>query len=176
MKLVVIYGPPATGKLTVANELTKIVDYKLFHNHLTVDLMNSVLEFGTEEYFKLSDKLRLMLLEEAAKQKVTGVIFTWCYGFPDDNAWTKKLINRIERVGGKVCFVQLVCDKQELFKRVKNPSRKKFEKTKSKKSLENCFKKWDLFTPIPFVKNLIIDNTNLSAKKVARKIKSHYKL
>ena len=176
MKLIVIYGPPATGKLTVANELTKITGYKLFHNHLTVDLMNSVLEFGTDEYFKVSDKLRLMLLEGAAKQKVKGVIFTWCYGFPDDNAWTKKLIQKIKKAGGQVCFVQLICDKQELFKRVKNPSRKKFGKAKSVKVLEKCFKEWDLFTPIPFVNNLIIDNTNLSAKKVAKKIKSHYKL
>ena len=62
MKLVIIYGPPATGKLTVANELAKITKFKIFHNHLTVDLLNSLLEFGTDSYFNFSDKIRLELL------------------------------------------------------------------------------------------------------------------
>jgi len=35
MKLVFIYGPPAVGKLTVANALAKVTGFKVFHNHLT---------------------------------------------------------------------------------------------------------------------------------------------
>ena len=39
MKLIFIYGLPATGKLTVAVELAAMTGYKLFHNHLVVDLL-----------------------------------------------------------------------------------------------------------------------------------------
>jgi len=53
MRLIFIYGPPATGKLTVAKELAKLTKYKIFHNHLTVDLIGSVLKFGTKTFLTL---------------------------------------------------------------------------------------------------------------------------
>ncbi len=45
MRLIVLYGMPAMGKLTVAKELQKLCGYELFHNHLTVDLLLSTFEF-----------------------------------------------------------------------------------------------------------------------------------
>lgn len=45
MELVVIYGAPGVGKLTVARELARKTGYKLFHNHLTVDLVKSLFDF-----------------------------------------------------------------------------------------------------------------------------------
>lgn len=38
MEFVLLYGPPAIGKLTIAKELQKLKGYKLLHNHLVVDL------------------------------------------------------------------------------------------------------------------------------------------
>ena len=34
MDLIVIFGTGAVGKMTVGQELTKITDFRLFHNHL----------------------------------------------------------------------------------------------------------------------------------------------
>jgi len=42
MKLVILYGPPATGKLTLAKEISKKLGYKIFDNHQTMDFLNSV--------------------------------------------------------------------------------------------------------------------------------------
>ena len=39
MKLVVLHGPPAAGKLTVALELEPLTGFQVFHHHLTVDLI-----------------------------------------------------------------------------------------------------------------------------------------
>ena len=39
MKLVVLHGPPAVGKLTVARELARLTGWRLFHNHLVVDAL-----------------------------------------------------------------------------------------------------------------------------------------
>jgi hypothetical protein len=35
--LVYIYGPPASGKLTIAGRLSELTGIPLFHNHLTVN-------------------------------------------------------------------------------------------------------------------------------------------
>lgn len=37
MHLVVIFGPPAVGKMTVGHEPAKLTGFKLFHNHMSVE-------------------------------------------------------------------------------------------------------------------------------------------
>ena len=38
MKLIFLHGLPGVGKLTVAREFAKLTGFKVFHNHLAVDL------------------------------------------------------------------------------------------------------------------------------------------
>jgi shikimate kinase len=176
MNLIFIYGPPASGKLTVSKELKKLTGYKVFHNHLTLDLLESIFDFGTPYFFRLSGKLRLELIEEAAKQNIPGLIFTFCYSHPDDVRFVNQIIKKVERYNGKVCFVHLHCKKSELLKRVKHASRESFNKVKSKKKLSETLERYDFFTPIPGVNSLKIDNTKIAAKKAAARIKTHYNL
>ena len=42
-KLVLLTGPQAVGKMTVGQELAKITGLKLFHNHMTIDLVSNFL-------------------------------------------------------------------------------------------------------------------------------------
>ncbi|MDF2884003.1 MAG: hypothetical protein K0R54_4569 [Clostridiaceae bacterium] len=44
MKLIIIFGPHAVGKMTVGQELSKITNLKLFHNHMTIDIVNDLLK------------------------------------------------------------------------------------------------------------------------------------
>jgi len=77
LKLVFIYGPPAVGKLTVATELVKLTGFKLFDNHVSIDFVKSVFEFGTRQYWKLIEKYRLSMFNEAAKHGI-NTIFHFC--------------------------------------------------------------------------------------------------
>ncbi len=77
MTLVFLYGYPGVGKLTVANELAKITNFKVFHNHLTVDLLLSVFDFGTPEFIQLRDRIWLDTMTEAARSDLGGLIFTF---------------------------------------------------------------------------------------------------
>ena len=79
MKFVLIYGPPAVGKLTVANEIARRTGFKVFHNHLTVDLVDSVFPRGTPSFAKLIWEIRLAIFAEAAQAKVGGSL-TLCGG------------------------------------------------------------------------------------------------
>lgn len=178
MKVIFIYGPIATGKLTVASELAKITDHKVFHNHLAVDLVNVVHDFGTERFFELIDKYRLELIEDAAKhKKVNGLILTFVYTkSASDDKFVKEIIKIAKEHKSDVHFVRLHTDKETLLKRVESESRQKHGKLKDPVKLLQVMSEWDMMAPITFVDSLDIDNTNSSPKEVALKIKEHFKL
>ncbi len=172
MKLIIIYGPPATGKLTIANELKKLTDYKIFHNHLVGDLVGSILKFNSPAYKKLSLKFRLELLEEAAKSKEKGITMTFVYSPKLGKKFFKDILRIMKKNKVDVYFVKLSCSKKELRKRVLSPSRKKFTKVQSVKDLNNFIGQFNLFEKFPHKNQIEIDNTNKSAKEVAKTINS----
>ena len=181
MKLVFIYGQPGVGKLTVAQELAKVTGYKLFHNHITADLVFSLFPFGTKECFALADKLRLDFIEAAAKHNIKGMIFTFVYGIEisgdnKDAIFIKKVVRAVRRHHGEVLFVKLTCDEKKLRRRIRHPSRKKFRKLRRIKNLLATRQKYILDATIPFDKSYIIENTHISPKKVAAMIQRYYRL
>jgi len=48
MQLVIIYGPEASGKLTIARALAQQTHFRLFHNHISVDVAKTLFDFGDE--------------------------------------------------------------------------------------------------------------------------------
>jgi tRNA uridine 5-carbamoylmethylation protein Kti12 len=175
MNLIFIYGPPAVGKLTVAKELAKITHYKNFHNHIAHDFVESFVHYQNPKFFKYIEQLMLKGITFAAKEDIS-LIFTYCYDNKHDNAFVKKVMNNVKKYNGSVKFVQLTCSQEELFKRVKHESRKRYGKVKSVKVLKQLLHEWHLGNSIFFVKNLRIDNTTIKPKKVALKIKKEYHL
>ena len=113
MKLVFIYGPPASGKLTVATELAKLTKFKLFDNHVSIQFVRSIFEFGTRTFSRLTGKYRLEMLEEAAKEGI-DVIFTFVYGRGEDDRFVKSVVKMIRSHGGQVCFVRLYCKPERI--------------------------------------------------------------
>ena len=78
MKIVWIHGAPAAGKLTVARELSKRYGFKLFHNHLAVDLSLSIYdEFGEKDFHDFTDEIRRITLRKAKSLGVSIVVMTW---------------------------------------------------------------------------------------------------
>lgn len=174
MKLVVIYGPPAVGKLTVAKELAQKTGFKLFHNHLAIDLVVSVFPFGTAHFSDLLEKIKLMVIEDVAKNN-TNLIYTLAYGVETfegkrENDFVNKLIKIVEGHGGKAYFVRLTCSKQEQIRRLGEKSRKAYQKITDPKVLREVEKAVKLDEQIPFVKSLIMNTTDLSPKDAADKI------
>ncbi|MDE1924962.1 MAG: phosphotransferase [Patescibacteria group bacterium] len=172
MKLIVLYGPPAAGKYTIAKAVAEKTGYKLFHNHLTIDLLKSVFEFGTPDFFRLSQKMRLDIFEQAAKEGIPGVIFTFVYEKPSDDGFIKQLIECVEGNGGKVFFIQIYCEKEELLKRVKEESRKQFHKVKSEEGLLKTLADGNQTSSIDFVDSKKIDSTHLSVEQTVSTVLS----
>ena len=175
MKLILIYGSPAVGKLTVANEIAKQTDFKVFHNHLTIDAVEPVFEFGTPPFWKLVHLFRVETIAEAARVGC-NLIYTFCYAKDSDDAHVAEVTKVVEENGGEIWFVLLVGEKTVIEKRVLDDSRKQFGKANNLKVLHDVWDKYDLFSPVPERESLIIDNTNLSPEATARKIIEHYKI
>ncbi len=173
MKLLFIYGAPAVGKLTIANEIAKYTNFKVFHNHLSIDAIEPIFDFGTKSFWKLVDLIRVETIGESARVG-QNLIYTFCYAKGSDDAHVSKIIETVEENGGEVCFVLLVCQRGELEKRVLAESRRKFGKANNLEILNEILDKHDLFSPVPFQDSLQIDNTNFSAEATARKIVEHY--
>lgn len=175
MKLIFIYGPPAVGKLTVANQISALTGYKVCHNHLTIDAVEPIFDFGTTSFFKLVEMIRTETIAEAARENV-NLVCTFCYAKDLDDPHVDKVIKLVESNDGKVCFVLLVCDKKELEKRVMEESRRKFGKVNNRVILNELLDKYELFMPVSQQESLCLDTTNLSPQESAQQIIEHYKI
>ena len=171
MHLIVLYGAPGVGKLTVARELAALTGYNVLHNHLTVDLVTSIFPFGSERADRLITRFRLEMIHEAALAAVPGVIFTFVYGSGNDDAYFKDIIDTAEFAGGIVTPVLLVCDRPALRKRVVEESRAKFGKIRDVELLEKLMAEEDFDVPYPGANGLTIDTTLLSPEDVALHIR-----
>jgi RNase adaptor protein for sRNA GlmZ degradation len=175
MSLVFIYGPSASGKLTVATELAKLTGFKLFHNHVSIQFVQSIFEFGTKTFWRLTSKYRLEMLEEAAKEGI-DTIFTFVYSKGEDDQFVKQILRRVKSHGGQVRFVRLYCDRKELVRRVKASKRRRMGKISTENMLSQVFRRYALDSEIPFRKSLSIDTTKQSPRNVARSIARQYRL
>lgn len=176
MKLIFLYGPPAVGKLTVGKALAKLTGYKLFHSQLTVDLLESLFDWGEGPFFEFLHRYRLELIEAAAKHKVKGMIYTFVYWRTHDEAFIREVVRRVERHRGKVCFVQLTCSIPTLLRRVRHTSRRQFRKIRTAKKLRTMIQQKDMFSSVPYRDNIVINTDALSPRNAARMIQKHYKL
>ena len=175
MRLLFIYGPPAVGKLTVAKEVAGRTGFKVFHNHLSIDCIRPVFDFGTPPFGKLVKLIRLETIAEASRHGV-DLIYTFCYAAGLDDDHVKTVAELFETQGGKVHFVLLTCDRAELQERVGNRSRTRFGKVRDVELLQLLLGQYDLYSTVPEYESLCIDNTDLAPQAAAALIVEYFGL
>jgi tRNA uridine 5-carbamoylmethylation protein Kti12 len=179
MKLVIIYGPPATGKLTLAKEIAKKTDFRVFDNHHMMDYLAPLVlkdkaPFGTplfKQFWKLYRDVRIKIIDSAFKfNDISGMIITEAYN--GKKGFITNMIKTVKKNNAQVYLIKLRCDIKELEKRVYGDSRKKHGKIKHKKGLYGWFKKYEKSADLvyPYKNTLILDNTHLSVNQSANKI------
>jgi hypothetical protein len=119
MELVIVFGPPAVGKMTVGHELCKLTGFKLLHNHMTVEPVKDIFDFGTPPFTRLVGEFRRRIIEEAAESDVRGLVLTFVWGLdlaPDTEA-IRSQIDIVESRGGRARLVELYADRDERLRR-----------------------------------------------------------
>ncbi|MBT2691674.1 AAA family ATPase [Bacillus sp. ISL-55] len=186
MKFVLIFGPQAVGKMTVGHELEKITELKLFHNHMTIELVNPFFDYGTKEGKRLVRLFRQEIFEAMAKSDQYGLIFTyvWAFDMKEDWEYVDKVCQIFESKGGTVYFVELETELDERLERNKSPHRLQHKPTKrnlqrSERELVKTMDQYRLNSiegEIERENYIRINNMNLSANEVAQHIKEHFDL
>ena len=183
MKLVLLFGNGAVGKMTVGQELMKITDLRLFYNHMTIE---PVLEVFGEFNSVVIEKLRRTIFEEFAKSDRYGLIFTFMWAFDRKEDWDyiASVKSIFEPYGTEFYYVELVASTEERLKR--NATENRLEHKASKRNIEasnqrlldfdNKYRLESYDGELTFKNYIKIDNTNLSAEAVAKTIKEHFDL
>jgi len=175
MKLIFLYGLPGTGKLTIALELAEITGHKLFHNHLTVDLLLSVFEFGSKPFVRLRELIWLSVMEEAAAT-LPAMIFT----FNPENSvrpeFIQKAVQAVTSRRGEVHFVEVVCDPEELEKRISTADRTNHKKLVSVELFRELKAKGVFDSPKMPAPQLTLNSTLVSPRENAMIIAERFSL
>ena len=183
MDLIVLIGSGAVGKMTVGQELMKITDFRLFHNHMMIE---PVIEVFGDYCGPVVGRLREVIFEEFLKTKYRGMIFTymWAFDMQEDWDYIRSVAERFEATGGNVYYVELVADQAVRLERnrTENRLRNKASKRDLAVSQERLLREDSRYRlvsregEIPFEKYIRIDNTRMEPQEAARLIKDKFAL
>jgi hypothetical protein len=192
MHFVCVFGPPAVGKMTVGRALCDLTGFKLFHNHMSVEPILEIFDFGTPPYGRLVGEIRRRVVEEAVGEGLPGLVFTyvWALDDPGDTRAIAAMVDIVERGGGTVHFVELEAPLD--VRRVRNATELRREHKRTHRDAElseqilvdlerYVLNSPDGQTPEPAASVLAgrvvrIDNTDLSPEGVARRVVARFDL
>ena len=127
MEMVFVHGPAASGKLTVARELGRLTGLPVFHNHLVVDVLLEVFEFGSPEFVALREQFWLATFGAAAASG-RSLVFTFAPEGTVSPGFPQRTVETVGAHRGRVRFVRLSVSDSEQERRIANPDRRQFKK------------------------------------------------
>ena len=183
MRLIVIFGPPAVGKMTVGRAVAERTGLRLFHNHMTIEPVLSIFAFDSAPFARLVRSFRDQIVREVADSDLPGLVFTCVWSLDDDR--DKRFVDgvaaRFRARGAPVHFVELYAPLEERLRR--NRTEERLLAKPSKRDVEASERRLrdnerlrlntngDFFYPD---EHLRIDNTELEPGEAAGEIIRHF--
>lgn len=131
MRLLLIIGPPAVGKMTVGREIAARSDFRLFHNHHTIEPLVEIFGYGTVPFNVLNSEFRRRVVEEAARNDVDLIFtFVWNLDDPADTTYVEQLVAPFDGAGGEIWVLELAADLETRLVRNRGESRLAAKPTK----------------------------------------------
>ena len=183
MKLVILIGDSAVGKMTVGQELMKQTGLRLFHNHTMIE---PVIEIFGHYNAPVIQQLREVIFHEFAKSDQYGMIFTfmWAFDMPSDWAYIAHVAEVFEAQGAQVYYVERIAPQEVRLQR--NETENRLRHKASKRDLEASrarllrddekYRCVSLPGEIPFENYLRIENTHIPPEVAAAMIKERFGL
>lgn len=183
--LVIVCGPQAVGKMTVAESLRDKLRYNMMMNHDSIEMSDKIFGFGTPAQKEFNAIFREKAFELAVKHNV-DLIFTYVCAFevPQEREYLTSLAELFKINGGEFYFVELSADLATRLERNETPHRMECKASKrdvawSKANLLKDTTNHRLNLEdgeIWFDNHIKIDNTNLHPDEVADMVIEQFQL
>lgn len=135
MDLLVLFGPPAVGKMTVGRRIAERTRYRLFHNHMTIEPLLGLWEFSDRAFRTISGDLRRAIVREAIADDRFDLVFTYVWALDEPGEWRflETLAAPVREAGGTVRYAELLCSQPERLRR--NRGAERLDHKRSKRDL-----------------------------------------
>lgn len=183
--LIIICGPQAVGKMTVAESLRDKLKYNMMMNHDSIEVSDKIFGFGTPAQKEFNAVFREKAFELAIKHNV-DLIFTYVCAFemPQERVYLSKVADLFIASGGEFYFVELSASLEARLERNETPHRMERKASKrdtvwSRANLLSTVERHRLNSndgEIWFKNHIKIDNTSLCPDEVADTIIEKFKL
>lgn len=178
MKLVLIVGAGAVGKMTVGQELMKITNLRLFHNHMMIEPVIEIFgRFKGDTILKLRD----IIFNDFVNDDNEGMIHTFMWAFDMESDW--EYVENLAKKFNEVYCVELIASQEVRLERNKTENRllnkaskRDIEASNNRMLKEETHRLVSNEGEIPFKNYLRINNEHLEACEVAKIIKETFKL
>lgn len=183
MKLVLIVGDGAAGKMTVGQELMKITGLRLFHNHMAIE---PVIEIFGEYNARVTERVRDVVFEEFAASGKYGMIFTFMWAFDQKSDW--EYVEHVQSIfrpyGAEFYCVELVSPLDVRLARNKTENRLSNKASKRDVAASDArvirmsekYRCESLPGEVPFENYLRLENACMPPEEAARIIKERFSL
>ncbi len=186
MKLVIIFGPHAVGKMTVGQHLARRTGLKLFHNHMTIEVVSDLFDRNPAERARLTNLFRREIFESYSKSDEYGLIFTYMWAFDQQSDWDyiAWLDDLFTSRGAQVFYVELCADYDLRLARnrtenrlLHKPSKRDLERSEERfRNLEAKYRLNSFNGELTMENYIRIDNTNLPPEEAAKRIQRRFDL
>ena len=174
-----IIGAPASGKMTIGQELSKLTGATLFFNHQPIDFALEIYQDFSEEMWELVRRINFSFLETSARYH-RSVILTGVTDFSDQYhlMYLKDIQDLLNEYHQEILFVELETSLEERLRRNQTENRLKHKPLKrhikvSEREILETTKTLQLNSqhqPNELHHYFKINNTNLSAEEAAKQI------
>lgn len=174
MKLLFLFGDGASGKMTVGQELTKITDLRLLHNHMTIE---PAFELFGETRWKTTYALREIIFEDFATLDCYGMIFTYMMAFnlQSECDYVEHVVDIFKKHNAELSAPLEVRLQRNITENrlLHKPSKRDLDKS-NQFLLNHKYRYVSNDGEIPFDNYIKIDNTHLSPEEAAKTIKERF--
>jgi len=177
MKLLIIAGDAAVGKMTVGQEIARRTGLRLFHNHMSIEL---VLEVFGNRNAAADRRIREAIFEEFAASENEGMIFTyiWAFDVPADTEYIVKMADIFRARGAEIYCAEL--DAPQEVRLARNRTENRLANKPSKRDIaasdarlirdNERHRMISRDGEVPFEHFIRIENADISAAEAAERI------
>ena len=176
-----IIGAPASGKMTIGQELSRLTGSTLFYNHQAIDFALEIYQDYTEEMWEFVRGMTFSFLGASARNQ-RSVILTDVIDFSNQYQllYLKQIQDLLDNFHQEILFVELETSLEERLRRNQTENRLKYKPLKrhievSEREILETAETLQLNSqhqPNELHHYFKINNTNLSAEEVAKQIQN----